>query len=153
MADMHDVVVVGAGFTGLCAAQALVQQGFDVVVLEARDRVGGRTESVVLADGTRIDSGGQFLCDDMPEVLALARRYGKTLVRAPVEGRFIQQPPLAPEDEQRIYDEAEDLRGRMKRTEPDDPAIAGLTVADWLVAQDASDGGKRAFRSMIEGLW
>jgi len=53
-----DVCVVGAGFAGLAAARALRKRGADVVVLEARDRVGGRTETVTLDDGLRIDVGG-----------------------------------------------------------------------------------------------
>lgn len=153
MPSIVDTIVIGAGFTGLSAAHALLKQGGKVLVLEARDRVGGRVESALLADGTRVDSGGQFLCDDMPNVMALARRYGKTLVRTPVEGEFLLQPPAVPQERWRIYGEAQALRERMNEIDPADPAIAGLSVADWLVQQGASVDGARAFRSMIEGLW
>ena len=52
-----DVVVVGAGLAGLAAASRLVDAGAEVVVLEARQRVGGRTLTVPAADGTPIDHG------------------------------------------------------------------------------------------------
>ncbi|MGA1213871.1 MAG: FAD-dependent oxidoreductase, partial [Solirubrobacterales bacterium] len=44
-----EVVVVGAGLAGLSAARQLVGEGLEVVVVEARDRVGGRTENGFLA--------------------------------------------------------------------------------------------------------
>jgi monoamine oxidase len=49
---MSTVIVVGAGLAGLAAARRLVARGHEVTVVEARDRVGGRTEGLVLADGT-----------------------------------------------------------------------------------------------------
>jgi monoamine oxidase len=55
------IVVVGAGLSGLACARALVAAGQDVVVLEGRDRVGGRTEGGHLADGTPIELGGQWI--------------------------------------------------------------------------------------------
>lgn len=58
---MLDVIVIGAGLTGLSAARRLVAAGLDVVVVEARDRVGGRTEGGHTADGTPIELGGQWL--------------------------------------------------------------------------------------------
>ena len=60
------VVVVGAGFAGLMAAWRLVQAGCDVVVLEARDRVGGRVWSQELVPGdprTVIERGAEFVLD------------------------------------------------------------------------------------------
>jgi len=56
-----DVVIVGAGLAGLSAARALTAKGVNVVVLEARGRVGGRTLSYVLSDGRIIDVGGQWI--------------------------------------------------------------------------------------------
>jgi len=56
-----DVVIVGAGFAGLTAARDLVAAGHDVVVLEARDRVGGRVWTKQLDGGAAINVGGEFV--------------------------------------------------------------------------------------------
>ena len=71
-----DVVVVGAGIAGLTTAVDLVRTGHRVVVLEARDRVGGRTTGLRLEDGTTIEMGGQWFGPTQTEVLALADHYG-----------------------------------------------------------------------------
>lgn len=66
-----DVVVVGAGFAGLAAARELSRRGIDVVVLEGRDRVGGRSHTDALA-GIPLDLGGTFVGPTQDAVLALA---------------------------------------------------------------------------------
>lgn len=149
----RDAIVVGAGFAGLAAAQELRAAGLDVCVLEARDRVGGRVESRILGDGQRIDTGGQFLCEDMPEILGLARRFGKTLVETPLDGEFVAQPPTTEADAEEIHAGSVAIRERMLAIDPSDPAIAGLTVTAWLDRQDDSAAAKAAFRSLVEGLW
>jgi monoamine oxidase len=148
-----DVVIVGAGFTGLSAAHELKKAGIDFVLLEARGRVGGRVEAKRNGLGERIDSGGQFLCEDMPELMALLQARGKTLVEAHVEGDFVTQPRIDAAEADRTYLGSMAIRDRMNAIAPDDPAIAGLTVAVWLDRQNDPDGVKAAFRSMIEGLW
>lgn len=73
--DERDVVVVGAGLAGLTAARELHDAGIDVVVWEARDRVGGRTWTSEL-DGAAIDLGAQWLGPDQQRMHALADRFG-----------------------------------------------------------------------------
>ena len=137
---MADVIVVGAGFCGLTAAIELDAAGIDVTVLEARDRVGGRVEAALNGLGETVDTGGQFICDDMPEVMALARKHGKTLVESNFDGDYVAQPAMSRRDAERAYDGSAALRERMNKISPDDPEIAGLSVAQWLAAQDEPVG-------------
>ncbi|WP_051363367.1 flavin monoamine oxidase family protein [Deinococcus murrayi] len=72
-----DVLVVGAGLAGLTAARRLTQAGRRVRVLEARDRVGGRTHTVRLpVTGVSVDLGGQWVGPNQPHVTALLRELG-----------------------------------------------------------------------------
>ncbi|MFW2387225.1 MAG: flavin monoamine oxidase family protein [Polyangiales bacterium] len=75
MADRVDVVVVGAGLSGLCAARRLRAQGASVLVVEARDRVGGRTRSDKIGNAT-FDVGGQWIGPGQERVHALADELG-----------------------------------------------------------------------------
>jgi monoamine oxidase len=61
---MFDVAVLGAGLAGLSAARDLANSGADVVVLEARERPGGRVEAVALADGRTVQAGGEVFGHD-----------------------------------------------------------------------------------------
>src|SRR6266508_1809930 len=71
-----DVCVVGAGLSGLAAARALVAADRKVVVLEARDRVGGRTWNASLGGGHITEVGGEFVGPTQDRILALARAVG-----------------------------------------------------------------------------
>ncbi|HEX3727363.1 MAG TPA: FAD-dependent oxidoreductase, partial [Pirellulales bacterium] len=71
----YDVVIVGAGLAGLCAARQLVLRGANCILLEARDRVGGRMLSQPLA-GETIDLGGQWIGPTQNRLAALANELG-----------------------------------------------------------------------------
>ncbi len=74
------VCVIGAGFAGLAAAAHLAAAGADVVLLEARDRVGGRIWSDRLPSGALIERGGEFITGGYTETEATCARLGLELV-------------------------------------------------------------------------
>jgi monoamine oxidase len=76
MIEDCDVVVVGAGLAGLSAAKDLVDAGRRVIVLEARERVGGRTLNHDLGNGKVVEVGGQWVGPSQQRILALAREMG-----------------------------------------------------------------------------
>jgi monoamine oxidase len=84
------VIVVGAGLSGLAAARRLVAAGCEVIVLEARDRVGGRTLSVSLG-ADRIDLGGQWIGPTQRRVAELARELGVETFRQYTRGRKVME--------------------------------------------------------------
>lgn len=69
------MVIVGAGFAGLSAARELSRLGHDVLVLEGRSRVGGRSSTTTIA-GVPVDLGGTFVGPTQDEVLKLAADLG-----------------------------------------------------------------------------
>src|SRR6478672_3362075 len=73
------VIVVGAGLAGLTAALDLVEAGWEVVVLEARDRVGGRVHPVrgeAFSGGLHAEAGGESIDVDHTDLLDLLDRFG-----------------------------------------------------------------------------
>src|ERR1700730_18632173 len=79
-------VIVGAGFAGLAAAGELVQCGHDVVVLEGRDRVGGRSCTTSIA-GVPVDLGATFVGPTPDEILKVAADLGCQNVPTYTRGR------------------------------------------------------------------
>ena len=71
-----DVAIIGAGLAGLTAAWELRKAGVSVCVVEARDRVGGRTLDYSIGGGQVVESGGQWVGSTQTEVLALAGQLG-----------------------------------------------------------------------------
>src|ERR1700744_6022792 len=74
-----DVIVVGAGFSGLAAARKIAKSGRSVLVLEARDRVGGKVLNKVLEDGDITEAGGTYIGPTQNRMFSLAKEYGVRL--------------------------------------------------------------------------
>ena len=84
-----DVIVVGAGLAGLTAARELKRRGKSVIVLEARDRVGGRTLAQATKSGEVLDVGGQWIGPGQDRVMALVHEFGLKTYAQPHAGTKI----------------------------------------------------------------
>lgn len=85
---MYDCAIIGAGLAGLTAARDLVRRGLDVVVLEARDRVGGRVENGEVA-GETVELGGQWIGAGHDAILDLVHEFGLETVESPAKGNLL----------------------------------------------------------------
>lgn len=88
--ESFDVVVIGGGFAGLTAARDLSQTGLSVLVLEGRDRLGGRTYyRPFTATGKDLEFGGTWVSAQHQQYLAAELdRYGIEVFQSPIPGRF-----------------------------------------------------------------
>ena len=90
------VVVVGAGLAGLTAATELLARRADVIVLEARGRVGGRTYGIEVAPGQWADCGAAYLGDRHTELTSMIQTLGLATVAATMtitSTQVISHPP------------------------------------------------------------
>ncbi|WP_430640993.1 FAD-dependent oxidoreductase [Couchioplanes caeruleus] len=83
-----DVVIVGAGLAGLSAADQLTRAGHDVVVIEGRDRVGGRVHTTEVA-GVSVDAGATWVAPGHTAVRDLAGRLNCEFVPQFHEGKGV----------------------------------------------------------------
>ncbi|WP_107764376.1 flavin monoamine oxidase family protein [Nocardioides terrigena] len=149
-----DVVVTGAGVTGLTAARRLRAAGRSVLVVEARDRVGGRllTDDV---DGVRLEVGGQWVSPDQTALLAMLdeldlatyprHREGESVyvgrdgVRRTFTGDAFPVPAETAAEVDRITAELDRLAAGMDPLapweHPDAEELDRVTFAEWLVRQ------------------
>jgi monoamine oxidase len=159
-----DVCVVGAGFAGLAAAYRLKQAGANVVVLEARKRVGGRTWSVRMKDGTFVDFGGQWVGSTQDRFYELIKEMGAETYPSPGGGlTTLQRGIVNTEEYHRIKDDTDtnfpggDVYNKAKKAvndfamtvdvtepwkHPDAVRLDGLTFGEWL-RQNVEDQGAR----------
>jgi monoamine oxidase len=92
---MTACAVVGAGFAGLAAADALRTAGVDVIVFEARDRVGGRVHSQTLENGATVELGAEFILPAHETLRTTAGRLGLTLYeKGTLYGDREPRPPV-----------------------------------------------------------
>ena len=131
-AERIDVAVIGAGLAGLTAARELRKAGRRVIVLEAQERVGGRTLNHTFADGTVVEVGGQWVGPTQDRLIALAAELG------------IDSYPSWDEGEHLI-----ELGGMLKRYSDERfgltlPTLANLGIAQMRIDRLAARASPRA---------
>lgn len=150
----RDVVIVGAGAAGTTAANELKKAGLSVVVLEARDRVGGRLWTDVV-DGAMLEIGGQWVSPDQEALKETISELGLETYRRYREGdsvyigrdgeprRFTGEIfPVAPETEKEIVRLIDLLDDMVAQVDPDRPwehpdaeALDRISFEAWLEEQ------------------
>jgi monoamine oxidase len=142
-----DVVIIGAGLAGLTAARELRKHDVRVCVLEARDRVGGRTLDHPVGDKHAVEGGGQWVGPTQTQVLALAKDLGVSTFKSYTKGKTVlsfggRRLTAAGDD----HDESEDMRNVKKALDDLAKEVPlstpwnarrakewdTITVADWL---------------------
>src|SRR6516225_4365834 len=135
---MSHVIVVGAGLAGLAAARRLVARGHEVTVVEARERVGGRVERLVLDDGTPLELGGQWLGEGHTRMYELVGELGLSTFRTW-------------NDEGRLLLELQGRRSTMKPHKGAVPHLSPFAIAD--LAQGLARFARLAARTDLERPW
>jgi monoamine oxidase len=167
-----DVVVIGAGLSGLAAARALVAADRKVVVLEARNRVGGRTWNAALSGGHITEIGGEFVGPTQDRILALARAVGvktfptyntgsNVLLAGGVRSLYDAVPGLPGDpDVQQALLASLKLDAPAKQAGVSAPWKARdartwdrMTLDDWMRTEVTTDKGRAVFVSACQAIW
>jgi monoamine oxidase len=114
------IIVIGAGFAGLAAAHELLSAGYQVTVLEARDRVSGR---VVTFDnfvpGRWVEGGGEYIGSNHPTWVAYAKKFGLDLIEIPEsedpEPVVIDGKLLSDEESEPLWKQLEKIQARITK--------------------------------------
>ncbi|MBA2274378.1 MAG: FAD-dependent oxidoreductase [Actinobacteria bacterium] len=139
------VNIVGAGFAGLAAAEALSSVGIAVEVFEARSRIGGRVWSQSLPTGVVIERGAEFILDDYDTTRELARRLGTPL--APTGMAYGDREPRGgPAVERAELLKVSDLVTELAHAHAADP---GMALGDLLDATPMSPGARAALEARL----
>ncbi|MFC4828661.1 flavin monoamine oxidase family protein [Agromyces aurantiacus] len=165
-----DVVIVGAGAAGLTAATELVKAGRDVVVLEARDRVGGRLHTDVI-DGAMLEVGGQWVSPDQDALIETLDELGLETYERYREGRnvYISETgerrlfegeifPVPAKTEGEIVGLIEKLDELVAEIDPEQPwahprakELDEISFAEWLGTQTDDEEAKLNIGMFIAG--
>ena len=166
-----DVVVVGAGFAGMTAARRIQEAGRSVVVLEGRDRVGGRTDTVEV-EGVALDLGGQWVGPGQDRLYKLAADVGVETfaqhdtgdsvvvrngagTRIPSYVESFSQEGL--EDYLTVGAVLDDLVAKVDVEEPwrtpDAERLDAVTLASWAEENFATQEARDLLRLGIEGVF
>jgi len=133
VSETAEVVVIGAGLAGLMAARQLTAAGKQVLVLEARDRVGGRTLNQTLtatgaSPGTVVEIGGQWVGPTQDVVLALIDELGLETFKTFNDGNFLDYRNGMTQEYGAIFP-ADPLNLGLNRIPPTDPVGAAEAAA------------------------
>jgi monoamine oxidase len=153
-----DAVVVGAGISGLVAARRLARRGASVLVVEARERVGGRVLNHHLRSGGVIEAGGAFVGPTQGHIIRLARELdvamfpeydtGRSVYVSPTLGRIEYDGTVPPDPEiaeaavllQRINDFAAEVPVDAPWTHPRAAEWDAMTLGAWVRANSVNSG-------------
>jgi monoamine oxidase len=155
------VVIVGAGFSGLAAAYELHTAGYTVMLLEARNRAGGRVLTFRdLASGKTVEGGGELIGSNHPTWVAYAQQFGLRFLDI-TENEELTEPvilngkTLDEKETEKLWEEMEAAYGKMntdaKEINEDEPwksanaeVLDKRTTADWIESLDVSTQTKVA---------
>lgn len=163
--DRRRIIVIGAGFSGLACAYELAAAGYDVKVLEARSRIGGRVLSfndspwtTPFIPGRNVEGGGELIGANHPSWLAYADRFGLEFLDVTDEEDAelpvtFANKRLSQEDAKALYEEmdhafasitraAEDINPDRPWTVPDAERLDAMTLLDWSERVDATPRAK-----------
>src|SRR2546430_15897681 len=118
MTDLFDVIVIGAGASGLTAAEKMGNAGLKVIILEARDRIGGRIHTQrdpVL--GTPIEFGAEFIHGLSPEIWEPLQSHNIVVHEIEGDNWCVRQRQLTTCD---FFEDVDKILAKMDREQPDE---------------------------------
>lgn len=129
--SLYDVVIVGGGLAGLTAAYELEKAGIsNILVLEAKDRVGGRTLNIDVEGGYVAEGGGQWIGPTQTAIIDLMAAMGISSFPSYTEGEDLNLDPLNP-SQQADFDSVVEQLEEMASTIPLDSPWSASSAVEW----------------------